>query len=235
MTRLPLILALSTAIMVACGGPIRSDKDTADEDALDAVDDLIDMAEEVAPDVPEDSEFDTTTDPEPDTAEDSEFDTTTDPEPDTAEDDISDGTTDAPELPEGCVLPTIPDTGFWIYYCMEMDDTTRMFFYREVDLPTAPDIENSGYVPCHVTTFSRDLLCNMADYDPATWTTGTVVKFNINTFDLTTHWSCAPWTPSDPWAGVTNGAPVAKLNGVWLTFDDPTPDASRCWHTLTFL
>jgi len=211
-----MLIALFTCLMFACGGPIKGKDDgDADEDTT-------------VPDTPTDETEDPLDDPVDDPGEDPFEDPGLDPDEDPGldpdEDTVPDTVTDPgdePELPTGCVMPTIPDDELCIYYCMEEDTTAMMQFYREVD----PGVAYSEVTSCMVSPAARDMLCCLPDYD-----SGAIVKFNIFTIGAGDGWACASWDSSDPWSGVTNGIPVVKNHGTWLTLNDPVQHSSMTTH-----
>lgn len=162
-----------------------------------------DSVEDVVPDEGEDALPDTAEDPSPDTATDTGVDTSPDPEPDTSEDPVEEDP-GGPEVPEGCTLPDIPDTGLHIYYCSVMDTTMTMRMYREVDLAAGGTVPYSEEIPCRITTPTREMLCELSG--AGSWGSGSLVKFIIQTPGVNGGWSCPE----------TNGIPIVKYEGEWV-------------------
>jgi len=134
----------------------------------------------------------------------------TDPAVDPIEDSVSDPEPDGPELPPGCVLPDIPDTGLHVYYCMLEDTTATMRFYREVEDSGGSEIvAYSELTSCRVTTPGRDILCEIPGHSG--WGSGALAMFIIQTFGVNGGWSCPE----------TNGLPVVKLDGTWMALNPP--------------
>ena len=246
-TKIMVLLALFT--LAACSGSIKAKDGDEEEDAAEDTTDISpDQGEDVlpdegddpvpdtAPDTSEDPQLDTAEDVSPDTGEDPAVDTAEDPvedpgedtlfdpEPDTMTDPDADVDADVDEieLPAGCVLPTIPTDGLYVYYCMESDDAAFMRFYREVEFHDGtPDIAYGEETGCRSTSASRDMLCNLPD-----WGSGADVRFIIQTPGVGTGWSCDGTSAS-------NGEPYAWYYGALVTFSTPTPAGSRCRHTFT--
>jgi len=215
----PFTLTLALALM-GCGGPIHSNQDGEDDIADATPDTVIDSSDDSTDDTATDPVEDSSEDPELDPAEDS----TPDSEPDTSEDTATDT---GPDLPPGCVMPTIPDDGLYIWYCMELDVTAMLRFYREVEYSDGSSEPYSEIYECMVNPAARDMLCHLPDYG-----SDAQVRFNIMTTGVGDAWACASWDASDPWSGATNGVPMVKYMGSWITMNDPVQHsvmATRCF------
>jgi len=223
--QLLVLVVLFAGLAWACGGKISVSDGDADEDAE------TDVAADETNDPAEDPMDDPSEDPADDPTEDPGLDPIEDPAEDVPEDSSADSPTDTggPELPTGCTLPSIPDTGLYIYYCMELDTTAMLRIYREVDYSGGGSEPYNEITECMVNPAARDMLCNLPDYG-----SGSQVRYNIITTGVGDAWACATWEPTDPWSGVTNGVPLVKYNGSWIAMNDPVQHSvmpTRCFFS----
>jgi hypothetical protein len=211
-----LTAALFSVALAACDKQLCMECVCDGEDADDVTDDTAaDSVDDPIPDTPADSvpdSEDPAPDPEPDTA----IDTAPDSEPDTSEDPVEEDP-GGPEVPAGCTLPSIPDTGLHVYYCSVMDTTMTMRFYREVDLAAGGTVPYGEELPCRITTPAREMLCEVSGAD--SWGTGSLVKFTIQTPGVNGGWSCPE----------TNGTPIVKYDGEWVSLNPPITSPA-CRH-----
>lgn len=219
------IIAAMAALALACGGAVKNKDADTEEDA--ETDTAGDLAEDSAGDPASDSLEDPAPDPAEDTAVDSDEDVPTEPLEDSSEDAVEDSGTD---LPPGCVVPEVPDDGLYVWYCMELDETAMLRFYREVDYPDGTSEIYSEVHECLVNPAAREMLCNLPDYG-----SGAELRFNIMTTGVGDAWACASWDEADPWSGVTNGMPMVWYMGSRVDMDDPVQHsvmATRCFFSL---
>jgi hypothetical protein len=220
--QLLVLIALVAGLTWACNEKITFSDSDADEDGETDVttDETGDTAEDPAEDPGLDPAEDPGLDPAEDPAEDTSVDSSTD--------------IDGPELPTGCALPSIPDDGLYIYYCMEEDTIAAMRFYRIVDLAAGGTIDYGEVLECRVTTPARDMLCHLTEWDSSTdISSSDELQFNISTPGVSLGWACSDWVSTAPWDGVANGVPVVKYMGSWLTLSDPVMYGSRCMVDVT--
>lgn len=228
--QLLVLIALVACLTWACDKKITMNDSDADEDAE------TDVTGDETSDPDEDFTDDPVDDPTEDPTEDPVDDPTEDPMEDPGEDSSVDSPADSddPELPTGCTLPSIPDDGLYIYYCMEEDSVAAMRFYRIVELAAGGTIDYAEVMDCRVTTPARDMLCHVAEWDSSTSiSSGDELQFNISTPGVSLGWACSDWVSTAPWDGVANGIPVVKYMGTWLTLSDPVMYGSRCMIDVT--